>query len=161
MFHPNNIHCTFLFWFLVIKFFLLDRSFQTVWPKVRQKFWVHFVFCPIWNIAKICISINQKMKVCFQKSNLISIHGICIKKNCTCMNISLAICRSNCWENKKWQESLKQWWSSIPPISTKQIITSDLNWTHWALKNRPRHMMLEIYMYATSWLGTGTKMWQG
>jgi len=29
----------------------------------------------------------------------------------------------NCFFNK--------WWSTIPPITTKQTITSHLNWTHW------------------------------
>jgi len=35
----------------------------------------------------------------------------------------------------------------IPRISTKQTITSHLNWTHWTQK-RPRHMMLEIQILA-------------
>jgi len=30
----------------------------------------------------------------------------------------------------KWK--IKQWWSSIPPISTKWTITSHLSWTHWS-----------------------------
>jgi hypothetical protein len=27
-----------------------------------------------------------------------------------------------------WKESFKQWWLSIPPISTKQTISYHLNW---------------------------------
>jgi len=38
-------------------------------------------------------------------------------------------------------------WCSIPPISTKQTITSYLNWTHWMQKIL-RHMMLEKH-----WIG--------
>ena len=37
----------------------------------------------------------------------------------------------------------KQWWSSIPPISTKQTITFHLNWTPQTQK-RPWHMTLKI-----------------
>jgi len=29
------------------------------------------------------------------------------------------------------KRKFKQWWSSIPPISTKWTITSHLYWTHW------------------------------
>ena len=29
----------------------------------------------------------------------------------------------------------KQWWSPIPPISTKRTIASRLNWTHWTQKD--------------------------
>jgi hypothetical protein len=45
-------------------------------------------------------------------------------------------------QNKR---KLKQWWSWIPPISTKRTIFSDHNWTHWAQK-RPRRTTLEINM---------------
>ena len=38
----------------------------------------------------------------------------------------------------------KQWWSTIPQISTKQTITSDLNWIYRTQK-RPWHMMLENF----------------
>ena len=31
----------------------------------------------------------------------------------------------------------RQWWSSIPPISTKRTITSHLNWTRWTQKKHP------------------------
>jgi len=41
------------------------------------------------------------------------------------------------------KRKFKQWWSSIPPISTKQTITSHLNWNHWTQK-RWRHMTLKI-----------------
>ena len=50
-----------------------------------------------------------------------------------------------------WKENL-QWWSSIPPVSTKQTIISHLNWTHSTQKGR-RHITLDM-----SWFGTGTKM---
>jgi hypothetical protein len=40
------------------------------------------------------------------------------------------------------RRKFKQWWSLIPPISTKRTIASHLNWTHWT-QIRPRHMMLE------------------
>ena len=43
------------------------------------------------------------------------------------------------------KREFKQWWSLIPPISTKWTITSHFNWTHW-IQQRPRHMMLEIYL---------------
>jgi len=42
------------------------------------------------------------------------------------------------------KRKFKQWWSSIPPISTKRTITSHLNWT----QKRPRHMTLEIKVLA-------------
>jgi len=29
------------------------------------------------------------------------------------------------------KRKFKQWWSSIPPLSIKRTITSQLNWTHW------------------------------
>ena len=29
------------------------------------------------------------------------------------------------------KRKFKQWWSSIPPISTKRTTISHLNWTHW------------------------------
>jgi len=41
------------------------------------------------------------------------------------------------------EAKFRQWWSSIPPISTKLTIISNLNWTDW-MHNRPRHMTLEI-----------------
>jgi hypothetical protein len=34
------------------------------------------------------------------------------------------------------RSKFKQWWSSIPPMSTKQTITSHLNWTHWTQKRQ-------------------------
>jgi hypothetical protein len=43
------------------------------------------------------------------------------------------------------KREFKQWWSLIPPISTKWTITSHFNWTHWT-QQRPWHMMLEIYV---------------
>ena len=33
--------------------------------------------------------------------------------------------------------NFKQWWTSIPRISTERRITSHLNWTHWTQK-QPR-----------------------
>ena len=50
-----------------------------------------------------------------------------------------------------WKENL-QWWSSIPPVSTKQTIISHLNWTHSTQTGR-RHITLDM-----SWFGTGTQM---
>ena len=41
----------------------------------------------------------------------------------------------------------KQWWSSIPQLSTTLTITSDLNWTHW-IQQSPRHIELKIDVLA-------------
>jgi len=51
----------------------------------------------------------------------------------------------------------KQWWSSIPPISTKRTITTQLNWTHrtqkyhdiWRGKSRSCHSHLH------NWISNG------
>ena len=32
------------------------------------------------------------------------------------------------------KRNFKQWWSSVPPISTKRTIASHLDWTHWTQK---------------------------
>ena len=46
----------------------------------------------------------------------------------------------------------QQWWSSFPPISTKR--TSDLNWTSWTQEDH------DIWRWKSrSWLRTGTNMW--
>jgi len=51
------------------------------------------------------------------------------------------------------KRKFKQWWSSIPPISTKRTTTSHLNWTYWSQKDH------DIWRWKSrSWLGTGTKM---
>jgi len=49
------------------------------------------------------------------------------------------------------KRKFKQWWSTIPPISTKWTIISHLNSLNI---KKPRHMTLEIQVM----LGTGTKM---
>ena len=54
-----------------------------------------------------------------------------------------------------WREILKQWWLTIPPISTKQTITSHLETLN------TRTIMMAWEWKSRSWLGTGTKMWQG
>jgi len=41
------------------------------------------------------------------------------------------------WTKCTYENKLKQWWSSIPPISTKQTITTHLNWTHWTHTQPP------------------------
>jgi len=51
----------------------------------------------------------------------------------------------------------KQWWWSVPPISTKQTVTSHLNWARWAQKPR-RH---DIWRWKSNpWFETCTKMWR-
>jgi hypothetical protein len=52
----------------------------------------------------------------------------------------------------------KHWWSSIPPISTKQTITSHLNWTHWTQKKD--HNTYDIGNPGPG-LGQAQQMWQG
>jgi hypothetical protein len=37
--------------------------------------------------------------------------------------------------NDIMKRKFKQWWSSIPTISTKWTITSYFNWIHWRLKH--------------------------
>ena len=44
------------------------------------------------------------------------------------------------------KRKFQQWWSSIPPISTKRTTTSHLDWTNW--KKRPRYMTLVIQVLA-------------
>ena len=53
-------------------------------------------------------------------------------------------------QNKR---KFKQWWSSIPPVSTKRTITSHLNWTHWTHKD---HDMWRLE--SRSWVRTDTNM---
>jgi hypothetical protein len=43
------------------------------------------------------------------------------------------------------KRKFKQWWSSIPPISTKQTLTPHLNWTYWTPK-KLWHVMMEIHV---------------
>jgi len=53
------------------------------------------------------------------------------------------------------KRKFKQWWSSIPPISTKWAITFLLNWTPWTQKDHD-----VCHWESRSWLGTGTTMWR-
>ena len=49
----------------------------------------------------------------------------------------------------KWhimKRKFKQWWSTIPPISTKQTITSHLNWTE--LTEHKKTMSMEMQVMA-------------
>ena len=46
-------------------------------------------------------------------------------------------------KQKITKTKFKQWWTTIPPISTKQTITSHINWTHCTQK-KTYHMPLEI-----------------
>ena len=55
------------------------------------------------------------------------------------------------WNDLK--RKFKQWWSSIPPISSKRTIISHLNWTHWT--------QIKTTTYDVSNTGPGTIMWQG
>jgi len=60
-------------------------------------------------------------------------------------NVTLEICDNISYHFMK--RKFKLWWSSIQPISTKQTITSHLNWTHrtqkkhdmWPWKSRSWH----------------------
>jgi len=49
--------------------------------------------------------------------------------------------------------NFKQWWSSIPPISTKWTFTSHLNWIHWTRKDHNTWRWK-----SRSSLGTGTHL---
>ena len=49
------------------------------------------------------------------------------------------------------KRKFKQWWSSIPPISTKRTINSHLNWTH---KIQKKHGVWR--WISRSWFRTGT-----
>jgi hypothetical protein len=43
-----------------------------------------------------------------------------------------------------WKESLKQWWSTIPPISTKRSITC--RWNHWTQKRWYRFPLISFIL---------------
>ena len=59
--------------------------------------------------------------------------------------ITVTTARNILWYiNFVMNKKLKQWLSTIPPISTKRIITSHLNWT----QKRQRHMTLEVLVLA-------------
>jgi len=49
------------------------------------------------------------------------------------------------------KRNFKQWWLTIPPISTKQIIISQ----------RIQKLHDKWRWKSMSWLGTGTNMWRG
>jgi hypothetical protein len=60
-------------------------------------------------------------------------------------HIHLPICLNKFWSlivfsfllpSVHMKRKLKQWWWQIPPISTKRIITSHSNWTHWTRKKK-------------------------
>ena len=53
------------------------------------------------------------------------------------------------------KRKFKQSWLSIPPISTKCTVTSDLNWTHWTQNDHDLCRLKSRF-----WLGTGLKMWR-
>jgi len=53
-----------------------------------------------------------------------------------------------------YERKFKQWWSSIPPISTKRTIISHYNWTHWK-------QTTVWHWKSRSWFGTDTTMWWG
>ena len=56
------------------------------------------------------------------------------------------------------KRKIKQWWSTILPISLKRIIAPDLDSRHWT-HTKKHHNIWGWKSY--SWLGTGTKRWLG
>ena len=71
------------------------------------------------------------------------------------------------------KRKFKQWWPTIPPISTKKTITSHPNWTHWTKKkdhdiwrwNSTSGLGTDSTFVlgtdSTSWLGTNSTSWLG
>jgi hypothetical protein len=99
--------------------FISHRSSDSAWLNLK---WVFFK--TIWH-PPFCIKRLKMLnaKYVFQVHKLIMLQHISIMKR-----------------------KFKQWWSSIPSISTQRTSTSHINWIHSSWKKNPRHMTLEIHV---------------
>ena len=142
----------------VIQVVVINVFYQE--DKDVPKWMMNFIIKPICVITFVKLPLHQNRSCCFKQVSM----ETCINLSSLFFVIQLYILEDITGKfmfdinfHKQTQNRLefKQWWKSIPPISTKRTITSHLNWTHWKQKGH------DIWCWKSkSWLATGTNMWR-
>ena len=71
-------------------------------------------------------------------------------------NVKLLVCQTLVWVQSDYEKKFKQWWPTIPPNFNK--MTSDLSTQNIEHTKKDQG---RLCWKSRSWIGTGTKMWQG
>ena len=136
MFYPNNIHSS--SGLSVLKKNVQTEAFKLSDQKSDKSFECILYFTQSGILQKFASPLTRKWKYAFKKV-IWSVFMVHVLKKLY-MYISLAICRSNCWENKKWKEILNsdghQFHRYQQDKQSPLILT-----THWTLKNRPQQFI--------------------